>query len=107
MRYQHGVAYSHRRRAFRSVTARPRQGRRAQPPAEVQALSSVSASPQVLSSCALVILSPSCTLPLSGDREQNAQLAVTRRGEVRGGLHHELIDEQERHAALDVIEQLL
>src|SRR5262245_20323665 len=108
MGYQHGVAYPHRRRTFRSVTPPLRRGRRAQPPAEVQAAwPVVSASPQALSSCVLVILSPFCTLPLSGDRKQNAQLAVTRLGEAGGGLRHELIDEQERHAAFDVIEQLL
>src|SRR5262249_48365020 len=100
--YQHGVAYPHRRRTFRSATLPSRQGRRAPRPEEVQAARRVYVSPQALSSCALVILSPFCTLPLSGDREQNAQSAFTRSG-VRRRLHRELIDEQERHAAFDVI----
>src|SRR5262245_4672693 len=103
MEYQHGVAYPHRRRTSRSATPPLRQGRRAQPPAEVQASWPVSA----LSSCILVVLSPFRTLPLSGDRKQNAQLAVTRLGEARGDLYRELIDEQERHAAFDVVKQLL
>src|SRR5580693_2886042 len=47
------------------------------------------------------------TLPLSRHPEQDSQLAFTRRCKCARRLHHQLIDEQERHAGLDVIEQLL
>src|SRR5580700_492135 len=44
-----------------------------------------------------------CSLPLSGDAEQKTQLALA------GGWHLnvELVDEQERHSGLEIIEQRL
>ena len=53
------------------------------------------------------LILPFLALPLPGNRQQNAQLAVAGLGETCRRLHDELIDKQERHAGLDIVEQLL
>src|SRR6202035_2705518 len=86
------------RRQWWSSAPRLQRERRAQPRAEASALRPASASFRPVSFPAP---------PLSGDREQNAQLAVARRCEARRRLHHELIDKQKRHAGLDIVKQPL
>src|SRR5215475_458596 len=48
-----------------------------------------------------------CPLPLAGNRDHHAQPAIAAGRSAGGRLHHQLVHEQERHAGLDVVEQLL